>query len=129
MPIKDIISFLSTIMSLALLTIPIIAAITSLIAAFASIISLIVSERNTRFARFASEKWWERKSAAYYTIIEALSDLVYYYDQKILSELSERELSQEQKQALDSHWESGHLRIQKAANIGSFMISSDAEAC
>jgi ABC-type arginine transport system permease subunit len=51
--------------------------ITAGLAFLASVIAIIVSVYNARFARFASEKWWERKAEAYTRIIDALSDLVY----------------------------------------------------
>jgi ABC-type arginine transport system permease subunit len=63
------------------------------LAFLASIIAVIVSAYNARFARFASEKWWERKAEAYTRIIGALSDLVYYYGRIYDAETQARDLS------------------------------------
>ena len=103
----------------------IVALATSGLAFLASIIAVIVSAYNARFARFASEKWWERKAEAYTRISGALSDLVYYYGQTYETQFSN--LSEERQREIDEHWRKGHLEVRKATDIGAFAISREAE--
>lgn len=105
----------------------IIALITSSLAFFASIISIGISAYQARFARFSSEKWWERKIEAYTKIIEALSDLVYYYEQIYDSELIGHAITDEKKREIDEHWKRGFLEMKKSTNVGAFLISPQAE--
>jgi vacuolar-type H+-ATPase subunit H len=104
-----------------------VALIASVLAFLASVIAIVVSAYNARFARFTSEKWRERKAGAYTRIIEALSDLCYYYQQIRDAAYEARELSAEAKREIERHWEKGHLEVTKAANVGAFMISPEAE--
>jgi len=104
-----------------------VALITSGFAFLASVIAVVVSAYNARFARFASEKWWERKAEAYTRIIEALSDLVYYYQQTYDAEFEARGLSEEKRREIEKHWKRGHLEVEKATSVGAFMISLEAE--
>jgi hypothetical protein len=98
------------------------------LAFFASIIAIIISAYNARFTRFTSERWWERKAEAYNRIIGALSDLIYYYQQRYDAEFEPTELSEEKKQELADHWKKGFLEVRKATYVGTFMISPEAEA-
>lgn len=104
-----------------------VALIASGLAFLASIIAIVVSAYNARFARFTSEKWWGRKEEAYTQIIGALSDLVYYYQQIYDAEIQARELSKERRNEIDEYWKRGHLQIRKATNVGAFLISPEAE--
>jgi len=93
----------------------------------ASIIAIIVSAYNARFARFASERWWERKAEAYTRIIDALSDLVYYFQETYETVIEGIDKSEERKQEIHEHWKRGNLAVRKATNIGAFLISPEAE--
>ena len=99
----------------------------SVLAFLASVGAIIVSAYSARFARFTSEKWWERKAEAYTRIVEALSDLVYSCQQKYDAGFEARELSEDRKHEIDRHWKRGNLEVKKAANVGAFMISPEAE--
>jgi hypothetical protein len=101
--------------------------ITAGLAFLASVIAIIVSVYNARFARFASEKWWERKAEAYTRIIDALSDLVYYFQETYEADTIGTKLSEERRQEVREHWRRGNLTIRKATNIGAFLISPEAE--
>ncbi len=101
--------------------------ITAGLAFLASLISVVVSLYNARFARFASERWWERKLEAYTRIIDALSDLFYYYQQTYGADIEGEELSKERKREIHEHWKRGNLAVRKATNVGAFLISSEAE--
>jgi len=101
--------------------------ITAGLAFIASVIAVVVSAYNARFSRFASERWWERKAEAYVQIINALSDLVFYYEQTYNAEFEGRELSDARKEEINRDWQRGFLQVKKASNIGAFMISKKAE--
>ena len=97
------------------------------LAFLASLIAVIISAYNARFNRFASERWWERKAEAYTSIIDALSDLVYYYQQNFDSFVTQKELSEEKQREIKERWRKGNFEIKKATNIGAFLISPEAE--
>lgn len=75
-------------------------------------------------SRMIQEKWWERKEQAYREIIESLYDLMHYSDLCADQHLTQghanptEELAQKYRQA---HW-----RIEKATDIGGFVISDEA---
>jgi hypothetical protein len=60
-------------------------------------------------------------------IIEALSDLVYYYQEISAAEYGEIELSEPKRLEIDEYWRRGNLAVRKATNVGSFLISAEAE--
>lgn len=93
----------------------------------ASVIAVIASIYNSRFGRFKSERWWERKIEAYSRIIEAISDLVYYYQQSYNAEIYAIQHSDEKRLEINAHWNKGNLEIRKASNVGAFIISQEAE--
>lgn len=89
----------------------------------AGLFSYIVASHDHR-----QRKWWELRVAAYQNAIEALSDLVYYYDIHFSAEIEYRELSQESKIKLDTFWEQAFPRVRKYADSGAFLFSEDANA-
>jgi hypothetical protein len=101
--------------------------ITSVLAFIASIIAVIATAYNSRFGRYTSERWWERKVEAYVRIIDAFSDLVYYYQQIYDAELEARELTETRKAEIEDLWRKGIHLIKKASNMGAFLISTEAE--
>lgn len=54
---------------------------------------------------YRQRKWWELRVAAYQNAIEALSDLVYYYENHYTAEIESRELSKEVQEQLHKYWE------------------------
>ncbi len=72
-----------------------------------------------------NKKWWELRIAAYQSIIEALSDLTYYYDRKYKAEIENKELSEERESELRKFWEENYHRIRKAADSGVFLFSEE----
>lgn len=68
-----------------------------------------------------NKKWWELRVEAYKSIIEALSDLTYYFDRKY--ELAE---SSEQSRAdLEKLWDDNYHKVRKAADSGAFLFSEE----
>lgn len=100
--------------------------IVTLIVASLAFIASLVAIYNTRFRRFAQERWWERKAKAYEDIIQALSDLVQYYRTLSEAEIGERSLSKESRKEINEHSRQGFNIIRKATDIGAFIISPEA---
>lgn len=89
----------------------------------AGLFSSVLTTRDHR-----QRKWWELRVAAYQNTIEALSDLVYYYDTHYTAESRYRELSPEFKEKLDVYWEQSFPKVRKFADSGAFLFSADAYA-
>lgn len=105
-----------------------IALIAAVLAFVASVIATVVAAYNGRFHRFARERWWERKADAYARIIEALSDLVFYHETHLDAAETGRTLSEEHRADIEKFWGRGHAEVKRAAAVGAFLISSEAEA-
>jgi hypothetical protein len=72
-----------------------------------------------------NKKWWELRVSAYQSVIEALSDVTYYYDRKYKAEIENRELSAESEAELDKFWDDSYHKIRKAADSGVFLFSEE----
>ncbi len=72
-----------------------------------------------------NKKWWELRVAAYQSVIEALSDLTYYYDKRFRVSLESRELSDEDEKELEKLWDDNYRKVKKAADSGVFLFSKD----
>lgn len=75
---------------------------------------------------YRQRKWWELRVEAYQNAIEALSDLVYYYDKHFSAELEYRELPDDFKRRLDEFWEESFPKVRKYADSGAFLFSEKA---
>jgi len=89
----------------------------------AGLFSSVIANRDHR-----QRKWWELRVSAYQNAIEALSDLVYYYDKHYKAVIEYRELSKEATEKLDTYWEQSFPRIRKFADSGAFLFSEEANA-
>jgi hypothetical protein len=76
---------------------------------------------------FRHKKWWELRVAAYQNAIEALSDVVHYYDTHWKS-WDSNSLSDEQKKQLNEMIREAKSKIRKLADTGSFLFSEDANS-
>lgn len=70
--------------------------------------------------------WWELRVAAYRNAIEALSDLIYYYDEHYNAKIEYRELSPDFQEDLAAYWEQAFPKIRKLADSGAFLFSEEA---
>jgi hypothetical protein len=95
----------------------------------AILISAITSLITVRLAlkQFYSERWWVRKDEAYTSIIDALSDLVSYYDAVYDEALGIRKISDQRRKEMNDISKERHAALRKVTNIGAFVISKDAE--
>jgi hypothetical protein len=75
---------------------------------------------------YRQRKWWELRVAAYQNAIEALSDMVYYYENHYTAEIESRELSGKVQEQLHKYWEQAFPKIRKFADSGAFLFSVEA---
>jgi len=76
--------------------------------------------------RFRSERWWERKVLAYEKIIGALHDSKAFADKHLEAEYNGRKISEEKDKELRARSKVAHEEIEKAIDIGSFLLSDEA---
>lgn len=76
--------------------------------------------------KFRSEKWWERKSAAYIALIEALHATEAYAKAVIAESGGEFEFSDEAKVSLHDASLAGENEIRKFNTIGALVLSQKA---
>ena len=100
----------------------------AILAFVASVIATAAAAYNGRFRRYALERWWDRKSEAYARLIEALADLLYYHETHLRAAEERRDLSDEKRAEIEASWKRGNAEVRRAAAVGAFLISSDAEA-
>jgi hypothetical protein len=90
-----------------------------------AVVSAVVTVR-LALHRFYSEKWWEKKLAAYVNVIEALFQVKLYMDEQIESYVGESTISEERQVQLREKWREGRDEISRAAAIGTFLMSAHA---
>ena len=101
---------------------PILAIIAAIvIAAISSWITVNLSLR-----RYHSERWWDRKADAYMAVIEALHHSKAYSDENLNAEMRKREISKERDKELRTRTRKANDEIQKAMDMGSFLLSEEA---
>lgn len=80
--------------------------------------------------RFRSEHWWERKAEAYSAIVESLHHLRNYceleLEQYYIPAVNYRPPDQGVIDAINAKMADASEQIDKAADVGSFLISSEA---
>lgn len=86
----------------------------------AGLFSLYVSNREHR-----NKRWWELRVSAYQAVIEALSDLNYYFETNYNAEIECRELSKEYEEKLSKFWDESYHKVRKAADSGAFIFSDN----
>jgi hypothetical protein len=74
------------------------------------------------------ERWWERKERAYAEIIEALHDLIRYSDLRADESLAGSEGEHPKRKEFGQRYSDAFWKIQKATDIGAFVISDKAAA-
>lgn len=72
------------------------------------------------------KKLWELRGAAYQSVIEALSDLTYYFGKLYEAEILSSELSDEKTKELNQIWTDGYHKVRQAADVGAFLFSEEA---
>ncbi|MBS0580636.1 MAG: hypothetical protein JSR36_15370 [Proteobacteria bacterium] len=92
------------------------------------LVGLVTAVVTVRLAlrRFYSEKWWERKSAAYTEILESTHHLREHADTHFEFELRGRELPPEGKARLEKNLQKAMADLRLRRDVGSFVISEEA---
>ncbi len=78
--------------------------------------------------RAFQERWWEKKERAYSDVVEALHDAIRYCDMTADEYLNNRESSHPKKKEFGDRYNEAYWKIQKATDIGAFIISEKAAA-
>lgn len=91
-------------------------------------VAMVTSHLTVRLAlrRFYSEKWWERKSAAYAAIIESMHHLREHADTNLTFESRGISLPKDGEQELVLKLKQAIADLRKHRDIGSFVISEEA---
>lgn len=89
----------------------------------AGLFSSLISNRDHRH-----RKWWELRVEAYRGAIEALSDIVYYYDRHYNAEIEYRELPIDFKKKMTDFWDSSYPKVRRLADSGAFLFSDRANS-
>ena len=92
-----------------------------------AVVSAVVTVRLS-LRRFHSEKWWERKAAAYNTLVEALFHLQLYLQESFDEHVDQRTIGPEREKALAERAAQGRDELYRAAAVGTFMFSAAATA-
>ncbi|MBZ5794474.1 hypothetical protein K8353_30570 [Burkholderia contaminans] len=92
------------------------------------IVAIITALLTVRLAlkRFYAEKWWERQSAAYESIFEALHHVRNHADTNLSFSLRGRELPEEGERELTEKLQGAMAELRKQVDIGSFVLSESA---
>ena len=72
-----------------------------------------------------TKRWWELRVAAYQDLINALSDVSFYYEKKYSAAIEHRELSDEYEAEIGKFWDQSYHKIRKAADSGVFFFTPD----
>lgn len=75
-----------------------------------------------------NRKWWELRVKAYQDAIEALSDIVYYFDKHWGAMIESRDLSDEYKAKIKKFMDDAGPKARRAADSGAFLFSDRANA-
>ena len=70
-------------------------------------------------------KWWELRVLAYQNAIEALSDVIYFYECHMAAEVESREISDEASELLSKKCSESFSKIRKYADSGAFLFSDN----
>lgn len=97
-----------------------------LVSLFVAIITAIVTVQLS-IRKFSAEKWWEKKAEAYEHIIGALHDHKAFSDTYLEAEYKGKDVPEETDNMLRKNSKQAHLVIERAANMGGFIISKKAQ--
>lgn len=73
--------------------------------------------------RFRTEKWWERKAAAYSGLVEALHHMKWYPSEHIDAAIENRELPEEDQSEYWKQYKDARRNVWRIADSSAFLIS------
>lgn len=79
------------------------------------------------FREHRHKKWWELKVSAYKDTIEALSDLIYYFDVYFEAETGGIKLTEDKELQLQTIRNESYNKVRKSTHSGAFLFSNKAE--
>lgn len=91
-------------------------------------VAVLASYLTARFAlrRFYAEKWWERKTAAYVAIIEALHHLREHADTNLTFTQRGKELPPGGEEELTQRLREAMMQLRLRRDVGTFVLSVEA---
>jgi ABC-type amino acid transport system permease subunit len=92
------------------------------------IVAIVSAYLTTRFAlgRFYSEKWWERRAAAYLSIIESTHHVREHADTNLTFLRRSRDLPPDGEKRLEEEMKSAMAELRKQRDIGQLLLSENA---
>lgn len=92
------------------------------------VVAIITSSITVHLAlkRFYAEKWWERKSTAYTSIIEALHHVRNHAATNLAFSMLNRDLPEEGEKELTDKLRIAMSELRKQRDIGEFVLSEEA---
>ncbi|MDR4520932.1 MAG: hypothetical protein R3E36_10105 [Nitrosomonas sp.] len=90
-------------------------------AAIAVVGAFLAAHLATR--RFRSEKWWERKAAAYSELVEALHHMKWYSSEHIDAAMENRWLAKEDKDEYWKQYKEARRNVWRIADASAFLVS------
>ncbi|TAK03194.1 hypothetical protein EPO44_07515 [bacterium] len=76
--------------------------------------------------RFHQERWWEKKEAAYSSLLEVLHRFKRYASQHYDRELGHHDPSDEDKAALEAEWQKTDREYERLRDLASLHLSGEA---
>lgn len=86
----------------------------------AGVFSSLLSNRDHRY-----KKWWELRVSRYTELINALSDINYYYERNYNAAIMKNELNPEFRKKLDDFLQDSFPKIRRSADSGAFIFSDE----
>ena len=99
--------------------------IADLISAFIPIFLAVWLSLRFALRKFATEKWWEKKAAAYEAIIEATYHGFRYYDEAMHEASSGGEIDEETHETLKRNAKAADSEIVRIMTIGTLKVSQE----
>lgn len=90
-----------------------------------SIVGSLVQHR-LGLDRERKRQWWERKASAYANILESLHHMNQYFRRMVDWEETKKEKPDEMRVSLRSSYREGLSRVDRAIDMGAFVIEADA---
>ena len=84
----------------------------------AGVFSSLLANRDHRY-----KKWWELRVSIYTDLINALSDISYYYERHYNATIENRDLRNDFREKVEIFLEESFPRIRRAADAGAFIFS------
>ena len=94
----------------------------------AIVVALVTATVTVRLAlkRFYAEKWWERKSAAYASIIEALHHVRNHADTNLAFAMRGKDVPEQGDRELTEKLQGAMAELRKQLDVGDFVLSEEA---